>query len=245
MKVQGNKPGQANKGSTSTQESLRISEIRDGIVIMRDGSLRSVIMASAINFDLMSKREQDGIEMAFQGFLNSLHFPIQIVIRSKRLDLDTYIDGLKKQRSSLTNQMLAALMDDYIANIQGLVEEVNIMDKQFYAIVPFFPPVHSKAGFVSNLKTILSPQHAVTVGETEFNQFKTELSQRVQQVAGGLGQMGVRAIPLDTQELVDLYYTSYNPDVADNQKLVETQGIQTAAVTKAPEPPQTPTPGVQ
>lgn len=243
MRVQGNKPGQANKGSTSTQESLRISEIRDGIVVMRDGSLRSVILASAINFDLMSKQEQDGVEMAFQGFLNSLHFPVQIVIRSQRLDLDTYIDGLKKQRSSLTNQMLAALMDDYIANIQGLVEEVNIMDKQFYVVVPYFPPIQSKEGFVSSLKSILSPQRPVSVGENEFNQYKTELGQRVQQVAGGLGQMGVRAIPLATQELVDLYYTSYNPDVAVNQKIVETQGIQTASVTRAPEPPQTPTPG--
>lgn len=237
MKPPGSNQGQAKKGSTSTQESLRISEIRDGIVVMRDGSLRSVVLASAINFDLMSEREQDGIEIAFQGFLNSLHFPVQIVIRSQRLDLDGYIDGLKKQRTALANDLLATLMDDYIANIQGLVEEVNIMDKQFYVIIPFFPPIQSKEGFVSSLKTILSPSRPVSVGEADFNQYKSELSQRVQLVTNGLAQMSVRAIPLATQELVDLYYTSYNPDVAVNQKMVETQGIQTAAVTRAPGPP--------
>lgn len=239
MKLPGGKPSQAqaNKGSTSTQESLRISEIRDGVVILRDGSLRSVILGSAINFDLMSQQEQTGIELAFQGFLNSLHFPIQIVVRSQRLDLDNYIDSLKKLRQGQDNELLASLMDDYIANIQGLIEEVNIMDKQFYVVVPFFPPVQTKAGFVSSLKTILNPQQAVSVGETEFQQYKTELSQRVQLVAGGLGQLGVRAIPLATQELVDLYYTAYNPDVAVNQKLVETQGVQSAVVTQSAQPP--------
>lgn len=230
MKLPGRPKNQANKGGASAQESLRISEIRDGIVIMRDGTLRSVILASAINFDLMSQQEQDGVELAFQGFLNSLHFPIQIVVRSKRLDLDNYLDGLKKQRQALDNQLLGALMDDYIQNIQSLIEEVNIMDKQFYVVVPHFPPVKTKEGFVSSLKMILSPQQPVSVNETDFQAYKTELSQRVQLVAGGLGQMGIRVIPLATQELVDLFYTVYNPDVADNQKIVETQGIQTSSV---------------
>lgn len=238
MKLPGGQTNQqAAKGSTSTQESLRISEIRDGVVIMRDGSLRAVVLGSAINFDLMSQQEQDGIELAFQSFLNSLHFPIQIVVRSQRLDLDSYIDGLKKQQQALDNQLLSNLMEDYIANIKGLIEEVNIMDKQFYVVVPFFPPIHTKEGFVSSVKGILGPQQAISVGETEFLQYKTELSQRIQLVSSGLSQMGVRAIPLATQELVDLYYTSYNPDVAVNQKLVETQGVQGAVVTKSDKPP--------
>lgn len=235
MKAPGSKiQSQPSKGSTSTQESLRISEIRDGLVILRDGSLRSVVLASAINFDLMSQQEQDGVELAFQGFLNSLHFPVQIVVRSQRLDLDTYIDGLKKQRSSLTNQLLASLMDDYIANIESLVQEVNIMDKQFYVVVPYFPPIQSKEGFIASLRLILSPTRPVSIGENDFNDYKKEIAQRVQQVSAGLQQMGVRAIPLATQELVDLYYSSYNPDVAANQKIVETQGMQTASVTRGP-----------
>ncbi len=221
----------AEKGNKSTQESILISEIKDGVVILRDGSLRSVILASAINFDLMSQQEQDGVELSFQGFLNSLHFPIQILVRSKRLDLDNYIEELQKKRAGLDNPLLSELMDDYIQNIEGLIEEVNIMDKQFYVVVPFFPPVVTKEGLFSSLKSAVSPLAPVSVGEVEFKQYKTELAQRVQQVSSGLNQLGVRAIPLATQELVDLYYTAYNPDTADNQKLVETQGVQTAAVT--------------
>jgi type IV secretory pathway VirB4 component len=222
--------------SKSTQASLLISEIKDGVVVLRDGSMRAVVLASAINFDLMSQKEQDGIEYAYQGFLNSLHFPIQIVVRSQKLDLDSYIDKLKGLRQTQDNELLAALMDDYIANIQALVEEVNIMDKQFYVVVPFFPPVQIRSGFMSNLKQVLSPAPTVTVGEIEFQQSKAELAQRVQQVASGLTQLGVQAIPLNTQELVDLYYTAYNPDVAANQKLIEAGGMQTAVVTRGDGP---------
>src|SRR5665213_898314 len=127
-------PANSNTGSArntgkSTQNSLLISEIKDGVVVMRDGSLRAVILGSAINFDLMSSQEQDAVEFAYQGFLNSLHFPIQISIRSRRIDLDGYIEKLQTMQTEQSNQLLALLMEDYIANIKALVEEVNIMDK--------------------------------------------------------------------------------------------------------------------
>ncbi len=233
-------PNQAQRSAKSTQESILISEIKDGIVVVRDGSLRGVVLASAINFDLMSPQEQDGVELAFQGFLNSLHFPVQILVRSQRLDLDNYIEGLQKQRQSLDNPLLGGLMDDYIQNIKGLIEEVNIMDKQFYVIVPFFPPIVGKDSFFTGLKTALSAGQKVTVGEQDFAKHKVELTQRVQQVASGLSQLGVRAIPLATQELVDLYYTAYNPETAANQKLLESQGIQTASVTGGGRKPDQP-----
>src|SRR6266567_3757652 len=113
----------------STQSSLLISEIKDGVVIMRDGSLRAVILVSAINFDLMSQQEQNSVEFSYQGFLNSLHFPIQICIRSRRIDLDTYMEKLNTRRSEQSNELLGALMDDYIANVKALIDEVHIMDK--------------------------------------------------------------------------------------------------------------------
>src|SRR5271154_2412019 len=100
----------------STQDTLLIWEIRDGIVVMRDGSLRAVIMASAINFDLMSAAERDGVEYAYQSFLNSLHFPVQILIKSQKIDLDSYIAKLQQLRTDQDNDLLAMLMDDYIAN---------------------------------------------------------------------------------------------------------------------------------
>jgi hypothetical protein len=234
-------PNNSSKGST--QETLLISEIRDGIVIMRDGSLRAVIMGSAINFDLMSPSERDSVEYAYQSFLNSLHFPVQIMIKSQKIDLDGYIAKLQRLRTDQDNDLLGLLMDDYIANIKALVEEVNIMDKQFYIVVPFFPPAMASLkhkNVASGLASVFKPQLVTTLNETDFNAFKEELAQRVQLVSSGLGQMGIRNIPLNTQELIDMYYSAYNPDAAQNQKLVDAGQLQTAAVTKgegdAPKP---------
>lgn len=234
----------ASSTNKSTQSSLIINEIKDGIVIMKDGSLRSVVLTSAINFDLMSQAEQDGAELAFQGFLNSLHFPVQIMIKSRKIDLDNYIDKLKKNRDNQDNTLLAELMDDYIVNVQSLIEEVNIMDKQFFVVIPYFPAVEpTKANIVQSLSNILKPANVVSVSAPDFEKSKTELRQRVQLVANGLAQMGLRAIPLNTQELIDLYYTSYNPDVAAQQKLIDASQLQTASVTRGGQPlaqPQTP-----
>lgn len=226
---------QPNNQKGSTQETLLISEIRDGIVVMRDGSLRAVIMASAINFDLMSASERESVEYAYQSFLNSLHFPVQITIKSQKIDLDGYIAKLQGLRQAQDNDLLGLLMDDYIGNIKALVEEVNIMDKQFYVIVPYFPPAMAalkKGNVITGLAGVMKKQAVTTINENDFNAYKEELSQRVQLVSSGLGQMGVRNIPLNTQELIDLYYSSYNPDVAQNQRLIDAGQIQTAAVTK-------------
>ncbi|MFI5240315.1 MAG: hypothetical protein ACHQUB_01225 [Candidatus Saccharimonadia bacterium] len=228
-----NQPAQPATNLKSTQGSLLISEIKDGIVVMRDGSLRAVILSSAINFDLMSAQEQDAVEFAYQGFLNSLHFPLQIIIKSRRIDLDAYIENLGKKRTDQDNQLLAGLMDDYIANIKGLVDEVNIMDKQFFVVVPFFPQIDpTKTNIVTGLGNIFKPTPVVTVGAADFERAKNELAQRVQLVSAGLAQMGLRAIPLNSQELIDLYYASYNPEAAQNEKLIDPAQLQSAVVTK-------------
>ncbi len=212
---------------------MLITEIKDGVVVMRDGSLRAVVLTSAINFDLMSTQEQDAVEFAYQGFLNSLHFPVQITIKSQKIDIDGYIDKLTKLRTNQGNSLLADLMDDYIANIKGLVDEVNIMDKQFFVVVPFFPHVDAnKANVATGLANIFKPVPVITVTAADFDRAKSELAQRVQLVSSGLAQMGLRAIPLNTQELIDLFYASYNPDVAPNQKLIDPAQLQTASVTK-------------
>ena len=229
-------PPQPKKSSkNSTQQTLLISEIRDGVAVMRDGSLRAVVMASAINFDLMSPNERDAVEYAYQSFLNSLHFPIQIMVKSQKIDLDGYMDKLQVLRQAQDNDLLALLMDDYIANIKALVDEVNIMDKQFYIVIPYFAPATTTLkhrNIATGFAGLLKAQTVTTLNEADFVEFKRELAGRVQLITSGLGQMGVRNIPLNTQELIDLYYSSYNPDVAQQQKLVDAAQIQTAAVTK-------------
>jgi hypothetical protein len=126
-------------GPTSSQNSLLFSEMRENMIIMNDGSFRAIVECQSINFDLMSSREREGVEFSYQNFLNSLHFPVQVLIRSRRVDIGPYIDRLLDIRRSQDNMLLNVLMDDYINFIDILAQEANIMDKKFYIIVPYYP----------------------------------------------------------------------------------------------------------
>ena len=210
----------------STQNTLQIAEIRDGIVIMNDGSYRAVVMVKSINFDLMSPQEQESVEYAYQGFLNSLYFPVQIFIRSQRVDLQPYIEKLDKIRTEHDNMLLALQMDDYIGYIDQLAMQTNIMDKKFYVVIPFFPTAGSAGSltqsknFFSGMLGLFSKQEDhVVINEPDLAKAKDELRNRVQAVLGGLQQCSIQGLPLDTQELIELYYDTYNPDTATRQQL--------------------------
>lgn len=231
----------------STQNTLQIAEIRDGIVIMNDGSFRSVIMVKSINFDLMSPQEQEAVEFSYQGFLNSLYFPIQIFIRSQKVDLQPYIAKLDKIRTEHDNMLLAMLMEDYINYIDQLSQQTNIMDKKFYVVVPFIPVTEStqrilaqgkealaqSRGFLSGLKALFNTKtQTVTINEADLEKAKAELRNRVQAVLAGLMQCGVQGLPLDTQELIELYYDTYNPDTATRQQLKNFSDLTADIITK-------------
>ncbi len=231
----------------STQNALQIAEIRDGIVIMNDGSFRSVIMVKSINFDLMSPQEREAVEYSYQGFLNSLYFPVQIFIHSRKVDLGPYIAKLDKIRSEHENMLLALLMEDYIAYMDQLALQTNIMDKKFYVIIPYFPTVDiqkaltaSKNLFTGVAALFNNKQQHVTVNETDLEKAKAELRNRVQSVLGGLLQCGIQGLPLDTQELIELYYDVYNPDTATRQELKSFNELNAPIITKgsgqAPQP---------
>jgi AraC-like DNA-binding protein len=233
----------------STQNHLQIAEIRDGVVIMNDGSFRSVIMVKSINFDLMSPTEKEAVEYSYQGFLNSLYFPIQIFIRSQKIDLGPYIEKLDKIRGEHDNMLLALLMDDYINFIDQLASQTNIMDKHFYVVIPFFPHqetqnqkplASSKSLFSGVFKLFGSTATHVVINEAELEAAKTELRNRVQAALGGLMQCGIQGLPLDTQELIELYYDTYNPDTATRQQLKNFGDMTVPVVTKgagqAPQP---------
>lgn len=245
-----------NTNPNSTQNTLQIAEIRDGIVIMADGSYRSVIMAQSINFDLMSPQERESVEYAYQGFINSLYFPVQIFVRSQKIDMRPYLEKLEDMRSRQENMLLGLLMEDYIYYIDALVQQTNIMDKQFYVVVPYFSTVDlSKpveagkkvfSGFFELFKLNKSPgTEVVTINEPELEKAKQELRNRVQSVVGGLNQMGVQGVPLDTQELIELYYDVYNPDTATRQSLRNVTSLSAPIVEKGEGPaPQATTGGV-
>jgi len=231
----------------STQNTLEIAEIRDGVVIMHDGSFRSVIMVKSINFDLMSPEERESVEFSYQGFLNSLYFPVQIFVRSQKVDIGPYIEKLDKIRAEHDNMLLALLMEDYLAFITDLAHQTNIMDKRFYVVVPYFPIVDvqkaltQSKNFFSGLKSLFdSKEEHVTINEADLNKAKDELRNRVQAVLAGLQQSGIQGLPLDTQELIELYYDTYNPDTATRQQLKNFNDLTVPVVTKgegmAPQP---------
>lgn len=233
----GTKPAQSNPNST--QNFLQIAEIRDGIVIMNDGSFRSVVMVKSINFDLMSQNEQEAVEYSYQGFLNSLYFPVQIFIRSQKVDLQPYIAKLDKIRSEHDNMLLALLMEDYISYIDQLGQQTNIMDKKFYIVIPYFPHVDvqkalsQSKNFVSGIAALFdSKEQHVVINEEDLEKAKTELRNRVQAVLGGLLQSGIKGLPLDTQELIELYYDTYNPDTATRQQLKNFNQLDADIITK-------------
>lgn len=223
----------------STQNTLQIAEIRDGIVIMNDGSFRSVVMVKSINFDLMSPQEREAVEYSYQGFLNSLYFPIQIFLHSTRVDLRPYIERLDKIRGEHENMLLSVLMEDYINYIDQLSLQTNIMDKRFYIVIPFFPvadiqkAITQSKNFFSGLASLFnSKEQHVIVNENDLVKAKDELRNRVQAVLGGLQQCGISGLPLDTQELIELYYDAYNPDTATRQQLKNFDDLSAPIVTK-------------
>lgn len=223
----------------STQNTLQIAEIRDGIVIMSDGSYRSVVMVKSINFDLMSPQEREAVEYSYQGFLNSLYFPIQIFVRSTKVDIRPYMEKLDKIRSEHDNMLLALLMEDYLGYIDALAAQTNIMDKRFYVVIPYFPiadmqkAITQSKNFFSGFASLFNTkeQHVV-INEAELNAAKDELRNRVQAVLSGLAQASVQGLPLDTQELIELYYDTYNPDTATRQQLKHFDDLTAPVITK-------------
>lgn len=246
-----NQPGQQQSGGqpqqrkvNSTQNSLLLSELRDGMVIMADGSFRAVIACKSINFDLMSSREREGVEFSYQNFLNALYFPVQIFIRSQRVDIGPYIDKLEDIRRSQDNMLLNVLMDDYINFVDALAQEANIMDKSFFIVIPFFPSgdvsnvVEQSKGFFGKIFGGATPSANVTrIDKATYEKAKDEIKNRVDAVISGLTQVGVQAMPLATKQLGELYYNVYNPDTAVREPLGDFSSVTSTYVRKAPAQP--------
>lgn len=218
------KKAQTNK--TTTQKSLLFSELRDGMIIMADGSYRAVVACESINFDLMSNREREVVEYSYQNFLNSLNFPIQILVRSQRVDISPYLEKLGNIRRSQDNMLLGVLMDDYLDFIAALAEEANIMDKRFYIIVPYTPSgdagklVDRGKGFFERLFGKTGPV-VTKIDQVSYEKARSELKNHVDVITSGLFQLGVRSVQLNTRQLGELYYNIYNPDTAVNQPIVD------------------------
>lgn len=205
----------------STQDFIPIQEIRDGVIILKGGGMRAVVLATSINFALKSADEQNSVMMQFQNFLNSLDFSVQISIQSKKLDIRPYIALLEDRYKEQVTELMKIQVREYIEFIKAFVDSTNIMSKSFFVVVPYDPPAvtassNPVSGIFGQKKT--GAQTAQSSADA-FKEYRTQLEQRVAVVEQGLVRCGVRAAELGTEEIVELFYKIFNP--GDTEKPIQ------------------------
>lgn len=216
------------KITSSTQEYLDIAEFREDTVIMRDGTLRAILLVASINFALKSEDEQNAIIAAYVGFLNNIDFPLQIVIQSRELNIDNYLAFLKQKEKEQTNELLKIQTAEYLQYVGELISLGKIMNKRFYIVVIYNPLSDREKGFFSRLLESLRPASLLKMKEERFLKRRSELTKRVENVISGLASMGLNAVLLDTQSLIELFYNTYNPETSTNQRLVDIKELRLA-----------------
>lgn len=217
-----------NKGSSgsSTQKYVDVEELRDGIIVLKSGSLRSILLVSSLNFDLKSSQEQEAIIAQYQSFLNSLDFPVQIVIQSRRFNIAPYMAQLDEQERQQENELLRFQIGEYKGFIKNLSEVSNIMSKFFYIVVPFAPAEDKTGGFFSKMSGIFSPKQASNSKGELFETYKSQMLQRVGHVAQALSATGVKVTQLKTEEVIELLYNSYNPSLFTTTDLKNVENVE-------------------
>ena len=208
-----------NKPQNSTQKYLDIAAIQDDLVVLNDGTVRGVLLVSSINFDLKSEDEQRAIIGAYVGFLNTLSDPLQIVIQSRPLNIDDYMERLKAVEKEHTNELLRMQIADYIQFVSELLTLEKIMSKKFFVIVNYSESGNTKKSFAKRLTATFSTAKVVRLSRKRFAEAATELDKRCNFIMSGLSSLGVNAQRLNTQALIKLYYNSYNPDLFQRQPL--------------------------
>lgn len=207
---------------TPSQEFVPVKEVRDGIVILKDGTLCAVVLVSSINLSLKSYDEQRATLLQFQNFLNTLDFPIQIVIQSRRYDIRPYLVMLEDRLKSQTEQLLQVQTREYIEFIRSFTDSVNIMRKSFFVVIPYIPPVLTQKKGVGRLLSFLQKKEATDAQSTnDFEEERMQLEERIGVVDQGLTRLGLRIAQLGTQEVIELYYKTFNPGETTSQAAPE------------------------
>ncbi len=215
------KPSAAAKGAQPTQKFLAIDQIRDDVVLLKDGSMRSVLMSSSVNFALKSSEEQEATIYQFQNFLNSLDFSLQIVIHSRKMKIDDYLAQVKEKEKAQTDELLRVQTAEYYEFIKSFVAMTSIMSKTFYAIVPYSPATAAQAAGGGLFAKFMGGKSAAPVSDLaeKFGENKNQLWQRVEAIRAGMNTFGIRSAPLKTEELIELFFGLYNPEEAAKGKV--------------------------
>jgi len=203
-----------------TKSLIAIKDIKSNTVILNDGSLRQILMVSGINFYLKSEEEQQVILSAYQNFLNSLEFPIQIIIHSRKVNIENYIHLLNEVKAKEKSPLLQNQLEEYIEFIKSFVKENAIMSKSFFVVVPYYPVniIQTTSSLVSKIplfsKEKSTPQKNLNEDES-FQQSLTQISQRTSQIIDGLNAIGLDAVLLNDEQLIELFYNFYNPETVE------------------------------
>jgi type IV secretory pathway VirB4 component len=197
--------------SSPTQQFVPVKEVRDGIVVMKDGTLATVVLVSSINLSLKSYDEQRATLSQFQSFLNTLDFPIQIVVQSRRYDVRPYIVSLENRLKVQTEPLLRVQTQEYIEFIRSFTEQVNVMRKNFFVVIPYTPAVVNQTGGIGKVFSFFSKKQTTTDMTANFEEERTQIEQRVSVVEQGLSRLGLRVAQLGTQEVIELLYKTFNP----------------------------------
>lgn len=204
------------QSNASTQRHLRISEIRNDTLVLKNGAVRAVLEVSAINFNLKSEQEQMAIISSYQSFLNTLDHPVQIVIQSRKLDLDDYLKKLVDKSDKQTNQLLKEQTLEYVDYIKRLLEYADIMEKKFYVIVPYETLAQKKGTILGKFLERMKGKETYSEyanKKKNFSRLKKSLDSRINTISSGLENCGLKVKRLETMDLIELFYNSYNPEL--------------------------------
>lgn len=224
------KPKNKTSSPMSTQKYVDVEEIRDGVIVLKTGALRSILLVSSLNFDLKSSEEQDAIISQYQAFLNSLDFPVQIVVSSRRFNIEPYLELLQAEEKQQQNELLRFQMAEYKTFIKNLTEVSNIMSKYFYVVVPFSPVEDERSGLGNKLLGIFRTKKVVNARGDLFETYKSQLLQRLSHIEAALGGTGVRVTSLNTEEIIELLYNSYNPSLYTATIIKNVESIELATL---------------
>ena len=194
---------------STTQHFVPVADIHDGVVVLKNGQMCMVLLASSVNFALKSQDEQQAILSQFQAFLNAIDFSIQIYIQSRRLDIRPYLEILKEREPHQENDLMRIQLREYIDFISTFTSQVDIMTKNFFIVIPYTPSGIETGGITGLLKPKAKKKEGVN---DKFFEDRTQLEQRASVVEQGLSRIGIRTAPLGTEELIELYYHIFNPE---------------------------------
>ncbi len=222
------------KISSTTQDFVPIKEIRQGVAVLKDGSLRSVVMVSSINFGLKSNDEKTAIITEFQNFLNSLDFSLQIFIQSRQIDIRPYLNVLEQRKLDQTNELLKVQIKEYIEFIRFFTDTHNVMSKNFFVVIPYTPAILNvnKSGWLAGLLGRNKNKLAGEIANSNFEENVAQLNQRLNVVRNGLARVGLRTEPLETEELIELYFKIFNPGETGTPTVAENNPSTSLGVNK-------------